>query len=99
MQIKKRLLYLLFLLAGQFANTVAFFWMLAIIVFAPDSPRALRIALAWDQLGNSATGGSEDETISSRADRLRAENVRWACVLCRFLDWLEKDHCKNSRGY
>ena len=99
MKLKKRLLYLAFLLGGQLANAVAVAWMLALIVFAPDSPRALRISVAWDQLGNATTGGSEDETISSRADRLRAQNVRWACVLCRVLDWLEKDHCKNSRGY
>lgn len=96
---KRRLLLLIFMLGGQFANTVAFWWMLGIIVFAPNSPRGLRIAIAWDQLGNATTGGSEDETISSRADRLRAENVRWACVLCRVLDWLETDHCKKSRGH
>lgn len=59
---------------------------------------ALRIAIGFDQLGNVALNGHPDETISSRAARARDENKRWACVLCRVLDWIEKDHCNKSRG-
>lgn len=69
---------------------------LAAIAMNPD--RALRIAIGTDQLVNAAGNGSEDETISSRADRAREEGRRWGCVLCGLLDWIEKDHCKNARG-
>lgn len=60
--------------------------------------RATRIAIGYDQLVNVAANGHEDETISSRADRARSQGRRWGCVLCRLLDSLDPDHCKNSRG-
>jgi len=63
---------------------------------APE--RALRIAIGWDQLGNVALNGDENETISSRAARGRDEKKRWACVLCKLLDWLDNDHCNKARG-
>lgn len=66
-------------------------------VFASPG-RALRIAIGFDQLANVALNGSEDETISSRAARAREEGKRWGCVLCRFLDRLEPDHCNKARG-
>ena len=58
--------------------------------------RAWRIAVGFDQLANVAANGDEDETISSRAEKARRKGRRWGCVLCRVLDWLDKDHCKNS---
>ena len=33
------------------------------------------------------TANGRNETISSRANRGRREGARWACVLCRWLDW------------
>ncbi len=55
-----------------------------------------RIAIALDQLLNALFAGSEDETISSRAYKASLGGKRWGCLLCRFLNWLDKDHCKNS---
>lgn len=55
-----------------------------------------RVAVAIDQLFNALFNGDEDETISSRAEKARLKGKRWGCVLCRVLDWLDKDHCKNS---
>lgn len=60
--------------------------------------RAWVIAVAHDQLVNAAANGDPDETISSRADRARRERRRWGCVLCRFLDLFQKDHCALSAG-
>jgi len=54
-----------------------------------------RVAVAIDQLFN-ALFGDEDETISSRAEKARRKGKTWGCWLCRFLDTLDKDHCKNS---
>ena len=60
--------------------------------------RSYKMAIAFDQFGNAMLGGSEDETISSRAGRAMEEGKRWGCVLCKFLDFFEKDHCMKSRG-
>ena len=73
---------------------IALAWMLAAIV--AGSARAWVLAVAHDQLGNAATGGSEDETVSSRAHRARLAGRRWGCVLCRMLDALDPDHCRKS---
>lgn len=58
----------------------------------------MHIVLAFDQLVNAATGGDMDETISSRAGRLRKEGRGWACVLCWVLDGLDARHCEKSIG-
>lgn len=55
-----------------------------------------RVAVAIDQLFNALFNGDEDETISSRAAKARLKGKRWGCVLCRFLDWLDPNHCTNS---
>jgi len=62
----------------------------------PD--KAFDIAEALDRAGNAATNGSQTETISSRANRARSEGRRWGCILCGLLDWIKKDHCRDSAG-
>ena len=59
-------------------------------------PYGRRVAVAIDQLFNALLNGDEDETISSRAAKARSKGKRWGCVLCRFLDWLDPNHCTNS---
>lgn len=86
------LLWCICLLAGVLGAV----WMLGAIIVG--SPRAWRIAIAFDQLANTTTGGSEDETISSRAWRAMQHGRRWGCVLCKVLDWFDPDHCKKSSG-
>jgi len=55
-----------------------------------------RVAVAIDQLFNALFGGDEDETISSRAYKAQLDGKRWGCVLCRILNWLDKNHCESS---
>ena len=55
-----------------------------------------RVLLALSQLLNTLLGGDEDETLSSRAGKSRARGRRWACVLCRLLDALDRDHCRKA---
>jgi len=90
----KRLYMLGIFLLCQAANLIAAVWMLLAIL--GGSKRAWIIAKSYDQLGNAATGGSEDELISSRAGKAKQHGRKWACILCKFLDKIEKDHCKNS---
>lgn len=87
---------LVILLICQLAHLVASIWMLLAVL--GGSQRAWTIAIGYDQLANAATGGNVDETISSRASRARRENRAWGCILCRILDWIDKDHCIDSEG-
>ena len=77
------------------AATIAMLHYIWAIYKTPD--KAMKIAVGYDQLGNVALNGDPRETISSRADYAREDGKRWACVLCKILDKIEKDHCKNSR--
>ena len=53
------------------------------------------ILIAIDQLANVLLGGDPDETISSRAGKRQHEQT-WAKYLCKFLNWVDKDHCITS---
>lgn len=54
------------------------------------------VLVGLDQFANAILGGSPQETISSRADKAMKEGKRWGCILCKFLSWLQKDHCQKS---
>jgi hypothetical protein len=60
----------------------------------------LRYTMNWllllDRALNVAAGGASDETMSSRAGKGMKEGKRWACVLCKFLNIFQKDHCLKS---
>lgn len=76
------------------ASVVASVWML--LAALAGSNRAWSLAIAHDQLANTAFGGNEDETISSRAGKAARSGKRWGCVLCRLLDKFDPGHCENS---
>ena len=55
------------------------------------------ILIAFDQLFNALFGGACDETLSSRAHRLKIERGRKIpSMLINALFFWEKDHCKAS---
>lgn len=76
------------------AAIVSLAWQLVAIFGSPR--RSLRIAIGFDQTANAAFGGDEDETISSRAWRLR-DDVRWS-VIRRLIDagFGDEHHCLNA---
>ena len=76
------------------AASIASIWML--LAALAGSRRAWKIAIGHDQLANVAFGGSEDETISSRAGTAAKAGKRWACILCRLLDKFDPGHCEKS---
>jgi hypothetical protein len=55
-----------------------------------------RLFVAADQLLNVILGGHEDETISSRIAKDRRRGRKFACILCRVLDWLDPNHCEKA---
>jgi len=62
--------------------------------------RAWRLAVAYDQLGNTCAGGDEDESFSSRCWRNRHRLVYG--VLRHLIDWIfwrllgEQHHCRDA---
>lgn len=53
--------------------------------------------LRWlDEGLNVLTGGDANETLSSRAGKAARAQQPWACLLCRVLNWISKDHCERS---
>lgn len=60
----------------------------------------LQIAIAFDQLINTIIpGGWADETLSSRAYRMRSKNQRywgWTANVIDAMFFFQKEHCYNS---
>lgn len=82
------------LLVCALAAVLALGWMFCAVL--ANSARGHRLAVSFDQLANTAFGGDEDETISSRAGKARLKGRRWGCVLCKALDWFDPGHCANN---
>jgi hypothetical protein len=55
-----------------------------------------RLFVSADQLLNVVFGGHEDETISSRIAKDRRRGKKFACILCRVLDWMDPHHCEKA---
>ena len=93
-----RLEYLLLWLVALLAVAITSIWALVAGLYDPKSSISKKVLIAFDQAANAVTGGSEDDTISSRAYVNCLKKVKWACLLCKFLDIFEKNHCKKSFG-
>lgn len=92
--VKRILLGIALLLLSALAAMLGLVWMFFALVV--NSDRALRLAVSYDQVANTAFGGDEDETISSRAGKAARQGKRWGCVLCSLLDWFQPNHCENN---
>ena len=76
------------------AMPVKLLWWLVLSLAGHE--RAWRTAVGEDQTYNALAGGSEDETISSRAAKAQRRGKRWGCVLCRLLDTIDPGHCEKN---
>jgi len=92
--LKKRVLLFLLLIPCLLVSLLGLVWMLCAVIGGSD--RAHRLAVSFDQLANTAFGGDVDETISSRAAKASRKGKRWGCVLCKWLDWFDPDHCASN---
>lgn len=63
-----------------------------------NEDKAFDMLKAYDRLGNTEINGSDAETISSRAYRGMTEGNKAFCVLCKLLDMIQANHCKDSAG-
>lgn len=50
----------------------------------------------FDCLCNAIAGGDPLETISSRAGKAMLAQQTWGCVLCRFLNLFQQNHCLKA---
>ena len=60
---------------------------------------ALNIAIGLDQLANAVLAGHPDETLSSRAYRMRLKGHRywgWTATAINLLFFWEADHCRAA---
>ena len=76
------------------AAIVSLVWQLVAIVGSPR--RAMRIAVGFDQTANAAFGGDEDETISARCWRNRAEPHYSALVQLINMLFNDRGHCESA---
>lgn len=90
----RRLILLGLWLAALVAVVLALLMSLGQLV--AGSPRAVRVFVGADQALNAAIGGSEDETISSRAGKGARLGIWRYCLLCRLLDHIDPGHCERS---
>ena len=90
-----RLSLLIILALAQLATILAPIKCLYAII-TNNTSRAWDLLIGYDQLGNSVFNGSSDQTISARAYLASLQGKHWGCILCRILDKIQKDHCKNS---
>lgn len=62
----------------------------------------LGVLIAVDQLANAILRGAPDETMSSRAHRMRVKGQRfwgWTANVIDFVAWtvfMDEDHCKKA---
>ena len=58
--------------------------------------RIWAILVAFDKFSNVVLGGDQDQTISSRAAIANQDGKKWGCILCKFLNWLQPNHCPGA---
>lgn len=59
----------------------------------------LQVLIAIDQLANALLAGAPDETLSSRAHRMRVKGHRywgWTARAINLLFFLQQDHCRQA---
>lgn len=95
-RLRRTTIRLLLLLAAVVGVVVAVVWAFLAILADSRSPRGEHVILSLDMTANAAFGGTLGETISSRAGRAERKGKPWACVLCRFLSWLQPHHCLDA---
>jgi hypothetical protein len=93
---RQRLLLITLSIIGFAGVALSILWLVPAILFSPSGTRAWKIIVAYDMLTNASTGGDDGETVSARAYKASLVGNRYGCYLCKLLDWLQPNHCKNS---
>jgi hypothetical protein len=65
---------------------------------ATNPTEARNQLVAFDRVGNCALNGNPLQTISARAYYGMQLGIKRYCILCKLLDWIQKDHCAIAAG-
>lgn len=89
---------LLVLCAASLAAVVSVVWLTILAVFGSGKThkRFMRIAVGLDCAVSATFGGDGYTTISKRAALARQNGRKWGCVLCKWLDKVDKGHCDRE---
>ena len=58
----------------------------------------VNILVGMDQLANAILGGDPMETISFRAALAQEDGAKWGCLMCKFLNLFQNNHCQRTVG-
>lgn len=53
------------------------------------------VGYALDLLINAIFGGKRGRTVTQRAAAAMKAGKAWGCILCRLLDFVDKEHCRR----
>ena len=89
------------MIVGLYVSNIAIafwnFWRALAFLYRPNGDGWLHsIAYCFDCFCNALAGGDPRETISSRAGKAMLEGREWGCVLCKFLNLFQQNHCLKS---
>lgn len=86
------------LLACVAAAAICIVWMTVLCLFgsANIDKRFMRIAVGLDCAVSATFGGDGYTTISKRAALAMQNGDKWGCVLCKWLDKVDKGHCDRE---
>ena len=56
----------------------------------------INLLIILDEFLNTLTLGSPEETISSRSAKARNAGKKWGCIMCKFLNLFQKNHCDKA---
>lgn len=65
-------------------------------VITPLARFGMNLLVMLDEIGNTLTGGSPNETISSRAGKGRQEGKWFWTILANLLDRIQAGHCERA---
>lgn len=61
-----------------------------------NTQKAWHIALLIDETVNVDVNGRVNESISRRAAQAQVAGRKWGCLLCKFLDTIQPNHCEDT---
>jgi hypothetical protein len=73
---------------------IRYLW--ASFVVLSGGERGWQCLIAEDESWNVPWGGKASMTISARAEYARQRGAKWGCWLCKLLDYIQPNHCKNA---
>ena len=96
-RLKLIVVYLGLFMVSQLSHILASLYLIFCLIIGRNTPRLFRLLITWDYLFNITLNGKLGETYSHRVARDCFEKRQFiGCLVCKFLDLFQKDHCKTT---